>query len=238
MRLRDELQAILGNDLVAMRAHGGTIALDGPPRPADLDTYVIVRHPIDERTSQRIEGAQSRDCRRDRSGLGRLGRPRSRMPADQSRLHTRIARIGATRHGRSCAPTGLPAAMRTCTAMSRPTSSRRRRGRSRGRPRPRAGAYRGSRGRRRHRSLRGHLRDPERQPDPPGPRGRRRCDLQTFGGHVGARASPGSLARDAPCRRPCLRWSGSPHEAAELLADDMAPFVAMARERLPSAAGR
>jgi hypothetical protein len=57
--LRNELESILGADLVAMWAHGGTVAIEGPPRPADLDTYVIVRHRIDEPTAESIEGVQA-----------------------------------------------------------------------------------------------------------------------------------------------------------------------------------
>ena len=57
--LRNELEAILGDDLVAMWAYGGTVAVEGPPRPADLDTYVIVRRPIDEPTAEAIEGVQT-----------------------------------------------------------------------------------------------------------------------------------------------------------------------------------
>jgi hypothetical protein len=57
--LRNELESILGAELVAMWAHGGTVAIEGPPRPADLDTYVIVRHRIDEPTAARIEGVQA-----------------------------------------------------------------------------------------------------------------------------------------------------------------------------------
>jgi hypothetical protein len=57
-RLRDQLRAIIGEDLVAMWAHGGTTFAEGPPRPADLDTYVIVARPPDERAVQRIEAAQ------------------------------------------------------------------------------------------------------------------------------------------------------------------------------------
>ena len=57
--LRNELEAIFGEDLVAMWAYGGTVAIEGPPRPADLDTYVIVRRPIDEPTAEAIEGAQA-----------------------------------------------------------------------------------------------------------------------------------------------------------------------------------
>jgi hypothetical protein len=56
-RLRDELRAILGDDLVAMWAHGGTIAAGRQPRAADLDTYVIVNRRPDEVTAQKIEAA-------------------------------------------------------------------------------------------------------------------------------------------------------------------------------------
>ena len=58
-RLRDELVAILGDDVVAIWAYGGTVAVEGPPRSADLDTYVIVRRPIDERTAQAIDDAHA-----------------------------------------------------------------------------------------------------------------------------------------------------------------------------------
>ena len=56
-RLRDELRAILGDDLLAMWAYGGTIAAGRQPRAADLDTYVIVNRRPDEATAQRIEAA-------------------------------------------------------------------------------------------------------------------------------------------------------------------------------------
>lgn len=58
-RLRDELLAILGDDLVAIWAYGGTTAVDGPPRSADLDTYVILRRPPDAQTAQAIEDIQA-----------------------------------------------------------------------------------------------------------------------------------------------------------------------------------
>ncbi len=54
-RLLDQLLALLGDDLVAMWAFGGTTAVEGPPRSADLDTYVIVRHPLDEQTARTID---------------------------------------------------------------------------------------------------------------------------------------------------------------------------------------
>ena len=55
IRLRDEALAILADDLVAVWAYGGTLAAEGSPRVADLDTYVIVRRPIDAPTAQAIE---------------------------------------------------------------------------------------------------------------------------------------------------------------------------------------
>jgi Domain of unknown function (DUF4111) len=56
-RLRDELVAILGDDLVAIWAYGGTVAVDGPPRAADLDTYVIVRRAVEPKAGERIDAA-------------------------------------------------------------------------------------------------------------------------------------------------------------------------------------
>jgi hypothetical protein len=59
LRLRDELQAILGEDLVAMWAYGGTIAPERPLRRADLDTHVIVKRRPDERSAQMIDDAHA-----------------------------------------------------------------------------------------------------------------------------------------------------------------------------------
>jgi hypothetical protein len=56
-RLRDELHAILGDDLVAIWAYGGTIGSDRPNRPGDLDTHVIVRRRPDEHAVARIKRA-------------------------------------------------------------------------------------------------------------------------------------------------------------------------------------
>ena len=53
LRLRDGLQAILGDDLVAMWAHGGTLT-STQPRQADLDTYVVVARWPDEATVLQI----------------------------------------------------------------------------------------------------------------------------------------------------------------------------------------
>ena len=58
-QLRDELLAILGDDLVAMWAYGGTTAIEAPARSGDLDTYVIVRGSIDEATARRISDAEA-----------------------------------------------------------------------------------------------------------------------------------------------------------------------------------
>jgi len=57
MRLRDELIALLGGGRVTIWEHGGTVAMEGPRTSADLDTYVIVRRSIDDAaTRQAIEG--------------------------------------------------------------------------------------------------------------------------------------------------------------------------------------
>ena len=61
--LRDELRAILSDDLVAMWAYGGTIAVDGPPRGGDLDTHVIVSRQPDEETVRRIDAAHDSGAR-------------------------------------------------------------------------------------------------------------------------------------------------------------------------------
>jgi hypothetical protein len=58
-RLRDKLVAIVGHDLIAMWAYGGTTAVEETPRPGDLDTYVIVRHSPNPNTAQAIEDAQA-----------------------------------------------------------------------------------------------------------------------------------------------------------------------------------
>jgi hypothetical protein len=57
MRLRDELRAILGNDLVAIWAYGSTVGVDRPHRPTDLDTHVIVGRQPDAPTAKRLADA-------------------------------------------------------------------------------------------------------------------------------------------------------------------------------------
>jgi hypothetical protein len=56
-RLRDELEGILGDDLIAIWAYGSTIGSDRPDRPADLDTHVIVGRRPDAHSAQRIRDA-------------------------------------------------------------------------------------------------------------------------------------------------------------------------------------
>lgn len=61
-RLRDELRSILADDLVAVWAYGGSVAagMGGVTRHrGDLDTYVIVRRQIGERTASGIDAAQA-----------------------------------------------------------------------------------------------------------------------------------------------------------------------------------
>jgi len=58
LSLRDELRGIVGDDLVALWAHGGTIAVDEPPRDADLDTHAILAHRPTDATVRGIEAAE------------------------------------------------------------------------------------------------------------------------------------------------------------------------------------
>jgi hypothetical protein len=58
LSLRDALRGILGEDLVAMWAHGGTTAVENPPHAADLDTYVILARRPAEALAERIDASQ------------------------------------------------------------------------------------------------------------------------------------------------------------------------------------
>lgn len=58
LALRDELNQILRDDLVAMWAYGGTIAVDDPAHVGDLDTYVVLSRRPDDATVRAIEDAQ------------------------------------------------------------------------------------------------------------------------------------------------------------------------------------
>lgn len=55
--LRDELRSVLGDEIVAMWAHGGTTSIGDPAHVGDLDTYVIVSRRPDEATARRVEQA-------------------------------------------------------------------------------------------------------------------------------------------------------------------------------------
>src|SRR5258707_15537529 len=51
LRLRDELLAILGADLVGVWLHGGTTFVDRPARPGDIDICAVISNVApDERT--------------------------------------------------------------------------------------------------------------------------------------------------------------------------------------------
>jgi hypothetical protein len=55
--LATQLSATLGEDLVAMWAYGSVVGADRPERPADLDTHVILRGRPDAEVAARIEEA-------------------------------------------------------------------------------------------------------------------------------------------------------------------------------------
>jgi Domain of unknown function (DUF4111) len=58
LALRGELQRLLGDELIAIWAYGGTVSVDDPARAGDLDTYVILSRRPDEATVRAIEDAQ------------------------------------------------------------------------------------------------------------------------------------------------------------------------------------
>ena len=57
LALRDALRRVLRDDLVAMWAHGGTVAIGDPAHAGDLDTYVVLARDPDEATVRAIEEA-------------------------------------------------------------------------------------------------------------------------------------------------------------------------------------
>jgi aminoglycoside adenylyltransferase-like protein len=60
LRLRDDLGAILGGNLLALWAHGGTTFPDRPRRRGDLDTYAVLERAPDTATCRAIDEAQTR----------------------------------------------------------------------------------------------------------------------------------------------------------------------------------
>jgi hypothetical protein len=63
LALRDELRRILGDDLVAIWAHGGTTVVADEAHAADLDTYVIVGRRPDAATAVAVEEVHVRLAR-------------------------------------------------------------------------------------------------------------------------------------------------------------------------------
>lgn len=53
--LRDRLLSVLGDDVVAMWAHGGMTVGDDPPHAGDLDTHVILARTPDDASAGRID---------------------------------------------------------------------------------------------------------------------------------------------------------------------------------------
>lgn len=58
-RLREQLVALLGDDLIAMWAYGGTVSAPEGAPIGDLDTFVVVRRPVDEATAHAIDAGQA-----------------------------------------------------------------------------------------------------------------------------------------------------------------------------------
>jgi len=58
LSLRDALSTTLGDDLVAIWAHGGTTSAGTSPHHGDLDTYVILARRPDDATAHRIAEAE------------------------------------------------------------------------------------------------------------------------------------------------------------------------------------
>jgi hypothetical protein len=59
-RLTADLQRILGDELVAMWAYGGSITTPPDAPQGDLDTFVVVRRPLGSEAARAIEEAQAR----------------------------------------------------------------------------------------------------------------------------------------------------------------------------------
>ena len=99
LALRDELQHILGDELVAMWAYGGTMAVDDPAHAGDLDTYVVISRRPDEATDRSDRGRAGRDREPPRRRMGFVVRAGSMRRAARIRRTTPGATSGATPHG-------------------------------------------------------------------------------------------------------------------------------------------
>ena len=64
MGLRDQLRSILGTDLAAMWAHGGSTSVGDPSHLGDLDTYILVTRGPAEAAARRLEEAEHDLARR------------------------------------------------------------------------------------------------------------------------------------------------------------------------------
>lgn len=62
--LRDELRAILNDDLAAMWAHGGATSIGDSDHRGDLDTHVLLSRPPTDVTAQRLEKTEDAIARR------------------------------------------------------------------------------------------------------------------------------------------------------------------------------
>jgi hypothetical protein len=58
MSLRDQLRTILGEDLAAMWAYGGSTSVGDPTHGGDLDTYILVSRRPDQTVVRRLEEAE------------------------------------------------------------------------------------------------------------------------------------------------------------------------------------
>jgi hypothetical protein len=63
MSLRDALEPILGDDLVGIWAHGGTTSIADPPHTGDLDTHMILARKPDAEAVRRIQAVHEATAR-------------------------------------------------------------------------------------------------------------------------------------------------------------------------------
>ena len=218
LRLRDELLAILGADLVSAWVHGGTTFADRPVRPGDLDICAVIANVApNERTPRawradpgsrpsRIYAAQEAIAREygvivdtmyllaDEVGGGRL--PSGAFEKKQRvtgwavyRAHW-LAGQYVLLHGR--ATRGAHHSADDRGAPPRPGPRTRA---------PRAARLRG----RRRRSLRGDLRDLQWLPHPSNAGNRQPGHLEALSRGVGTREPAPALARRDPRRRSLVR---------------------------------
>lgn len=59
IQLRDELLRIIGDDIVAVWAYGGTVSAPAAGPIGDLDTFVVLRRPLDDESVASVAAAHS-----------------------------------------------------------------------------------------------------------------------------------------------------------------------------------